>query len=200
MTYKLTIEQDEWSESPREWNEFSTMVCVHRRYTLGDEQLTTEADTLEDAFSIHLADNQLTNRDIIYLPIYLYDHSGISISTTPFSCSWDSGKVGYIYVSKAKLREEYSTKRISPKRKQDTLDQLASEVKVYNTYLQGDVYSFTLDTDSEHVDSCGGFYGSEIDINMLEHLPTELHEQIKQHSTNCYDYEDGVEFEIKETT
>jgi len=41
MKYKkgnkvLTIEQDEYSESPREWDNLGIMVCKHKNYNLGD--------------------------------------------------------------------------------------------------------------------------------------------------------------------
>ena len=42
----------------------------------------------------------------IILPLFLYDHSGITMSTGPFSCPWDSGQVGWIYAPKQKFIEE----------------------------------------------------------------------------------------------
>ncbi|SHF15500.1 hypothetical protein SAMN02745133_01946 [Desulforamulus putei DSM 12395] len=42
----------------------------------------------------------------IILPLYLYDHSGITMNTTGFSCPWDSGQVGWIYCSKERFRKE----------------------------------------------------------------------------------------------
>ena len=33
----------------------------------------------------------------VILSLYLYDHSGITMNTTGFSCPWDSGQVGWIY-------------------------------------------------------------------------------------------------------
>lgn len=41
----------------------------------------------------------------VILPLYLYDHSGITISTVPFSCPWDSGQVGWIYAPKDTFRK-----------------------------------------------------------------------------------------------
>ena len=35
--YILTVEQEDYSESPREWDNMCTMVCWHRRYNLGDK-------------------------------------------------------------------------------------------------------------------------------------------------------------------
>lgn len=48
----------------------------------------------------------IIRKKFIILPLYLYDHGGITISTRPFSCPWDSGQVGYIYASKDKFRKE----------------------------------------------------------------------------------------------
>jgi len=42
----------------------------------------------------------------VILPLYLYDHSGITMSTSVFSCPWDSGQVGWIYASKQKFIDE----------------------------------------------------------------------------------------------
>ena len=36
---------------------------------------------------------------MVILPLYLYDHSGITMNTCGFSCPWDSGQVGWIYAS-----------------------------------------------------------------------------------------------------
>jgi hypothetical protein len=42
----------------------------------------------------------------VILPLYLYDHGGITMSIGPFSCPWDSGQVGWIYAPKQKFIEE----------------------------------------------------------------------------------------------
>ena len=35
--YKIETEQDVNAEDPRDWGTLGTMVCFHKRYTLGDE-------------------------------------------------------------------------------------------------------------------------------------------------------------------
>jgi len=91
--------------------------------------------------------------DIISLPLYLYDHSGITMNTTGFSCPWDSGQVGYIYVSKADARKErIPFGNIKPI--------LESEVETYNQYLTGEVYGYEiLNVVRACIDSCCGFFG-----------------------------------------
>ena len=76
--YKLEISQDSNPGSPREWYNLGTMVCFHRRYDLGDEN---------DYCSSNYDGWDEMKEDIIekenvhtILPLYLYDHSGITIS------------------------------------------------------------------------------------------------------------------------
>ncbi len=42
----------------------------------------------------------------VILPLYLYDHSGITMNTSGFHCNWDSGQVGWIYASKKTFIDE----------------------------------------------------------------------------------------------
>lgn len=107
--YLIKIELDNEPESPREWDNLGTMVCFHGRYSLGDKH-----DYKPEQFNgwDDMEKSLIKEHDIcVILPLYLYDHSGITISTTSFSCQWDSGKVGFIYISKKKVRDEYSVKR-----------------------------------------------------------------------------------------
>jgi hypothetical protein len=146
----VTIKQDTDQENPREWDNFGTMVCFHNRYRLGDDH----GLTLDAARELEQRD------DIISLPLYLYDHSGITIKTTPFHCPWDSGKVGFIYITKQDARNLFNTKRITKKFKENLLDILRKEVAVYDNYLNGEVYQFTVEDEQGNiVDSCGGFFG-----------------------------------------
>ena len=152
MKYTYTIEQDEVFESPREWCNLGTMVCFHKRYRLGDEHSLSIEEVQE------IADSE----DYISLPVYMYDHSGITINTTGFSCPWDSGQLGIIFVSKEKVREEYGVKRISSSLYKRIEGYLKGEVDTYDQYLRGDVYYYVIkDEDGEIVDSCGGFYGED---------------------------------------
>ena len=159
--YKLEIFDDLNPCSPREFDNLGTMVCFHRRYNLEDE---TELKS-SDFSSWEELENYLYKEEdaLIAIPVYMYDHSGLWINTTGFSCPWDSGQIGYIYISKEKVRSEYSCKRISKKLKEMIREMLCSEVDLYNDYLCGNVYGFTL-TDKENaeeIDSSCGFYGTD---------------------------------------
>lgn len=151
----IEIHIDEHPESPREWDNLGSMICWHRNYSLGDsehpEKWETPADFIKWA----------TRNRVAYLPLYLYDHSGITMNTTGFSCPWDSGQVGYIYVTTEKMREEYNCKAVSKKLRERVLGYLKNEVETYDQYLTGSVYGYIIkDEKDEEIDSCWGFYGT----------------------------------------
>jgi hypothetical protein len=159
--YELEILQDENPESPREWGNMGTMICFHRRYNLGDKH----------NFSVEEAEKMVKGEDIcVSLPLYLYDHGGITMSTGSFSCKWDSGQVGWIFVTKEQVRKEYNVKRITKDIVKKVTRVLEGEVETYDQYLTGDVYGYRVskidvcDKGCEHkeqVDSCWGYYGEE---------------------------------------
>ena len=61
----------------------------------------------------------ILDKVLIVMPLYLYDHSGLAMSTKtePFwwHSTWDSMQVGWIYVTKETLRKEYSRQRVTKK-------------------------------------------------------------------------------------
>jgi len=66
------------------------------------------------------------------LPLYLYDHSGITISTSPFGCNWDSGQVGWVFITNQTIKEEgIDESKVE--------EYLKSEVETYDQYLTGEV-------------------------------------------------------------
>ena len=150
----IKIERDGDAESPREWDNVGTMVCWHSRYNLGDEQPSVSYQDYRIGIEARL------DKYYFILPLYLYDHSGITMNTGGFSCSWDSGQVGFIYVTKEKAREEYGFKRLTKERIQKVFEFLDSEVKTYAAYLEGDVYGYVIEG-NDIDDSCWGYVGPD---------------------------------------
>lgn len=113
-------------------------------------------------FDYWILEEELTHPDyeypssIVCLPVYMYDHGGVTINTDGFSCPWDSGKIGIIFTDYEKLKEcgmhKYSDEHIEKC--------LKSEVQIYDAYLTGDVYGFIVkhETDKSIFDSCYGYY------------------------------------------
>jgi hypothetical protein len=155
---RIKIFQDESSESPRSWDNLGTMVCFYKRYNLGDKDHGYNSSNYNGWEELAEAIQENENAAII-LPLYLYDHSGITISTGAFSCPWDSGQVGFIFVSKEKLRKEYG-KRITKKVLETATKCLQNEVNTYDQFLTGAVYGYIVQKGEEgEEDSCWGFFG-----------------------------------------
>lgn len=166
--YILEIFQDEPYDSPRTWDNLGTMVCFHRRYNLGDKH-----DYNKDDYSswAELKETLIESYNAkVILPLYLYDHSGITMNTTGFSCGWDSGQVGWIFASEDCIKKEYNVDVITDDILEKVTNMLKGEVETYDQYLTGDIYGFRIskidkcDHGHEHkdeIDSCWGFYGTD---------------------------------------
>ncbi len=161
--HKIELSYDEYANSPREDDNLGTMICFHNRYNLGDKHSYHKDDF--DSWAELEKQIIKDNGDSIILPLYLYDHSGITIKTTPFNCGFDSGRVGLIFISKEKVRNEYNTKRINKNLLNKVTEYLIAEVKTYDKYLTGEIYQYNIIKDDESIDSCYGYYSEEDAIN-----------------------------------
>ncbi|MFT0547020.1 hypothetical protein ACMHYO_11865 [Allopusillimonas ginsengisoli] len=192
---RLEFHPDRDMVSPREDRDnLGTMVCGHRRYSLGDTNgLEAAVSLLKEVYSEWYLETQdlshiPTVQDLIersnkaiVLPLYLYDHSGITISTGPFSCPWDSGQVGFVFVPKAQVLTEYGWKKLSAKRTEKITNLLKGEVEEYDQFLRGDVWYFLAYEDGDVVDSCSGFYGDDPKANgMMDYLSPEFQQLVHQ--------------------
>lgn len=168
---KITISYDELQDDPRQFSEsLGTMACFHKRYDIGDP-------THRDENPLEFQEWVTTNKEIAkYFPIYLYDHSGLTIRTYPFECRWDSGLLGYIYVTKERVRKEYGVKRISPQLLDKVSKVLLAEIEEMDYYLRGEVYCIDLEEDEEVIDSICGIYGYD---NLKDYLNTEVSKEFQ---------------------
>ena len=124
--FKAEIYPDFDAESPRNWDNLGKMICWHNRYTLGDEvlqedyvyskeckvkDLTSECNNWEEVEEVLRKEFKA----VVILPLYLYDHSGISMRTYRHGhhANWDCGCVGFIYVTRDDILKEYNKKKIS---------------------------------------------------------------------------------------
>ncbi len=120
----------------------------------------------------------------IYFPIYAYVHSGIVLSTSPFSDPWDSSHIGYAYITREKITEIWDWEKITRQRREKLLEDLKQSLNVLNAWLNGECFGFILEKKTrcnlneihyEEVDSCWGFYGDDPRENgMTCYWPDEL--------------------------
>ena len=90
--------------------------------------------------AIDEAMQKVISEKYLMLPLYLYDHSGITMNTTGFSCPWDSGQVGWIYADKRRIEAEYG--KVTPETIEKARQVLEGEVKSYDYFLTGQCYGF----------------------------------------------------------
>lgn len=104
---------------------------------------------------------ELLKDELVMSPVSIYDHSGVSIWLGSPTCMWDSGQVGFMYLTKKDALRELGN-CTEENWKERATECMEAEMKVYNCYISGDVYGFVIeDENGEEVDSCWGFYGSE---------------------------------------
>ncbi len=148
-------------EDPREWDPVTRMVCFHRRYNLGDSH---DYNSDDYAGWDEIEDQIFEDHNPVWIkPLYLYDHSGITISTSPFGCRWDSGQIGWVFITKERYEECFGKFEGTESEFVDKCCQIIeSEVKTYDDYIRGEVYRFEVnDEDGEFIDACCGYYGQE---------------------------------------
>jgi hypothetical protein len=146
---RLKVQQDDDATFPRDWENLCTIVYAHPTYTIGD--IAGSSNSVP-------AEKELACR----VPVYLLDHSGLSVSTTPFNCPWDSGQVGEAYVTKAQARNWLGVKRLTAKSINKVKEIIEGEVATLDQYFSGRVYSYELFNDNnELIDECSDVYELE---------------------------------------
>lgn len=82
--------------------DFSDSAAISKR--IWDEAQGEITDVLKEMYIPELIG--LCEDKVAILPLYLYDHSGLTMSTSDFGDRWDSGCVGFIYMDKATAMKE----------------------------------------------------------------------------------------------
>ena len=178
ISYKghhINIYYDPDPQSPREWDNLSTFYTSHPHYR-PEEDFYRHFER-EEVFDHYGDFSDSFEKKYIALKIYLYDHSGLTISSGPFSCPWDSGLFGMVAVSIEKVKKEYGWKKITAARRRKIEGYLQREIDIYDQYLRGEVYGFQItpeDNDSDILGSCWGYFGD----SGIEQLKAECRDTI----------------------
>lgn len=136
------------------------------------------------------------NNDEIYiLPLFLYGYSELTITTTGFGSDWDNNFVGYVYTTK----DELDCMGCVYNSREDVEEILKSEVELYDKYLKGEVYGFSIveydekyDNEYDEIESYWGFYGDDMKENgMIDSICSLSKEEIDNlliHGTDATEY------------
>lgn len=154
--YELSVFDWEYPDDPCMDNLVTTMCIWWNRYSLGDyeevgrrspveyltdliEERLPEANTYNKS-PVELLELLCTDPDIAVMPLYIYEHGGMTISTSdipnPYG-HWDSGMCGFIWTDKAKYEGFFGE---TDDWKNEALNLMRSEVDEYDMYLQGEAY------------------------------------------------------------
>ena len=249
--YALKVKEDEWADSPREFFDVFTKMCLWKSgYSLGDYDEVKGYDTPYDyiadllrskvnlkqivnyirqgetrlrlsynrhernwfLYELHEEDNSILAydhyvydledyiienltvkecfdilekyADIIHLPLYIYEHSMISIRTGSFGDRWDSGFYGFIWTDKELVNSAYGDVKDW---KRYGYNLMESDVKLYDMYLQGSVYIIKIspydpekqDFDFFHSECVGGFYSDAYGDDLYDEIAEDFtHEPV----------------------
>lgn len=176
---RLTIDQDSFAESPREWDNSWSLSCSHRKYDLGDEDCRLNVG---DYNSWEEYGEALREKyDIVELvPLFMLDHSSLSLSIVDFNDRWDSGQIGFAFLTAENQKALVRAYGLTDLH-EASLKVLKQELEVYQEYLNGESYSIMVDdmNTGEMIDSIGGFYGTDFSANGLDdYIPEEFVEDV----------------------
>lgn len=168
--YQHTIElyYDDFSEDPREWDNLCTFALNMRRYALANEFSWLNFDHY-NSFDEVLNEVLQREKIIAYKWVRGYSHGGLSLSLSTrgqYSDPWDSGWVGFIFVTEETMQREFpSLSRDEWEAKAN--EWIEAEFETYNAYVKGEVFAYRVYGDLLE-DSCCGFYSDDDAISYAE--------------------------------
>lgn len=159
------VQYDPDPMSPREWDN-TTIFTGLDRYLPDEAGLARSGDFVADVVAKY-GDN------VLLVPIYVYDHSGVSYSTgdpirpgepVPSGAEhgdrWDTSMAGFAIITEDNVRKMHGA--ADAKAWEQSVKNADGEVADYGRYVNGEVYRFTeYDLDGQWSDSVGGFYSTE---------------------------------------
>lgn len=193
---RIKVMYDEQAESPRTaWDNCTAFWSegMHRRYNFHEEvagevlarikqAMPVPEELLEDGSDIEviqwLMENQTPVSSYVIMPVYMYDHSGLSFSTGAFSCGWDSGTIGFMMVD----TELWDMMHGGEWSVENATQRIVDEVQDLDNYHVYGAVGYAIEKrnhcsccghdDWEEVDSCWGFYGDpeERKQSLVDHV------------------------------
>lgn len=149
-------------------NSFGKFCSWHRRRNLGTLNRDEAIDYIDDA-----------PEDSLKIPIFIYEHGGCILSTSPFSCPWDSGQVGLWIITSDEIIEMYGEDNESARKK--AFESISNTVQYMSDIISGNVWYYEIEgSDGDVEDSCGGFVGDESLHDMKSHVQKQLHPELER--------------------
>ena len=167
---RVTVLVDEYPTNPRECGDnLTTMICHHRNYSLGDVKESEKFTGYDSLKELKQAIEEYYGEMAYIKPLSLYDHSMQTLAIGEPTDMWDSGYVGFIFVTKEQARKWFKVRKITKSILKKIEKVAQAEVEEYNkVWLWGEVYVLSLekvftniedknDCIEESMDCIGGF-------------------------------------------
>lgn len=168
---RIELGYDECAETPRFWDNLGT-ILIHpnkAHWVAGDDEIIDMDIPKGDSPYTHaqrLVKYQLglDPKDVIIYPITKHEHGNVSLSLGS-QTGWDSGIIGFVYVSRDKLRGWYPFKRLSKKRLDKLEAVFQEELDLLSAWINGESYAYCISKVTYHkgeeqretLASCRGF-------------------------------------------
>lgn len=182
---------------PRDADNLGSIVHWHRRYDIASdaERVTGNFQSIR-----HIARYLgIVRRAVAIIPLGMIDHSGISFyaGSGAHMCDpggWDSGHVGFVYVTAERAAELcgtgpdgalYKPAGYAGTAREWLESQLREEVRALDAYARGEVYHWRVtDSAGEVLDACGGYLAIPGDAGSdgLEDVRGEVRDSLRWHA------------------
>lgn len=162
------------AESPLEHDAAVIFAMLHNRYANPAEKHGLKSQ--EDMDEFERQNCRGKSAPWAAFPLFMFDHSGTAYKVgrpvapgerpvNPFSCPWDSGRVGWLFVKLSEIAPR-NMRRAEKLAKAAECARITCEV--YTQWANGEVYGYVIeDEDGDTLDSCWGFIGEADDDYLL---------------------------------
>lgn len=110
----IEIENDEYIDIDMYKSELFDIYSKHKREDFNTRKLNLDdsnCQSWEDERLLLVKDNVL---EVMWIkPLYMLDHSGLTLSLSSFKNPWDSGQLGFLYVTKQNMKEYFGTAELT---------------------------------------------------------------------------------------
>lgn len=177
--YFITAEHDQWPLNPRENDCNYCTICYIRNRYLGSSKYDNDMDfTNSDDLNDYLAGLNDRRAEFVFVPLYAYVHSGVTIRTGSFGDPWDSGCFGIAICTKEQVINAFGNDTDWKRHAQDIIE---SEIETYDKYLTGETYVYSTYLYHKGTkkwtleDTCGGFYSNDEDEMFSSYFGNNYH-------------------------
>lgn len=215
--FRVEIFTDHEAENPREeYDHLGAILHTHPRYDLGvrvsgehEAEVYMLAEANCDSYCqccgerVYSDGSEWVHEDedsacwekrvdlsaVVVLPVFAYEHGGITLSTSEFSDPWDSGQVGVIFVPVEKVIRNLGKGTGYREARFWGARVLGAEIREFDQFLQGDVWGYRITykgdaKKSPEQETLWGVYGLNNCRKEADGITKIMQEELKEQATS----------------